>query len=327
MDRRAVCRHVDGKLTLFSPRKQPNHDEPVVSHPVGRGFAHAGALHLTETLARQGWAVEWVATAEAAMQRIHAADLDLIVLDFYLPGVRGDALCQRIRLSTARRDLPILMLTAEDPRTAEVHLLESGADDFVTKSADEDILVARIRALLAKSPRRATMPGGEEPPIRPARLLTIDDSATYQAYLRGELAAEGYSIEQATSARDGLVQVQRGNFDCVIVDLVMPEINGIEVCRQISELRRETNTWVAVLMLTGRENKEDLTRSARIRRGRLRQQILRHGRPQKQDSRAIAPQAVAGRKSPHLGGAQGQGSRSLAGPRRDRGRRSQGSTQ
>jgi two-component system NtrC family sensor kinase len=219
------------------------------------------ALHLTETLARQGWAVEWVATAEAAMQRIHAPDLDLIVLDFYLPGVRGDALCQRIRLSTGARALPILMLTAEETRSAEVHLLESGADDFVAKSADEDILVARIRALLAKSPSRATLPGGEEPPIRPARILTIDDSATYQEYLRGELAAEGYSIEQATSGRDGLAQVQRGNFDCVIVDLVMPEINGIEVCRQISELRRETNTWVAVLMLTGRENKEDLTRA------------------------------------------------------------------
>jgi two-component system NtrC family sensor kinase len=220
------------------------------------------AVHLSDTLSRQGWTVEWVSTAEAAMQRINQPDLDLIVLDYYLPGVQGDVLCQRIRLNTDARGLPILMLTAEDTRTAEVHLLESGADDFVAKSADEEILVTRIRALLAKSPRHLPMLGrGEDSHIRPARILTIDDSPTYQEYLLGELESEGYCIEQALNAREGLARVMKENFDCVIVDLVMPDMNGIEVCRQISELRRATNNLVAVLMLTGRENKEDLTQA------------------------------------------------------------------
>ena len=66
-----------------------------------------------------------------------------------------------------RRDLPILMLTAEDTAPAEVHLLESGADDFVSKSADEDILLARIRAPLAKSSDRLPVSGGGEAPICP----------------------------------------------------------------------------------------------------------------------------------------------------------------
>ncbi|HEX3997938.1 MAG TPA: response regulator [Pirellulales bacterium] len=219
------------------------------------------ATNLVESLSRHGWTVEWVFTAEAAMERIHQADFDLIVLDYYLPGMRGDALCRKIRLSTGARDLPILILTAENTQTAEVHLLESGADDFVLKSADEDILLARIRALLTKSRNKMPVFSGADIPIRATRILTIDDSATYQEYLAGELEQEGYHVERATTGRVGLDRLASVDFDCVIVDLVMPDLDGIEVCRRIAELRTTANNLIAVLMLTGRENKEELTQA------------------------------------------------------------------
>lgn len=219
------------------------------------------ATNLLDSLSRHGWTVDWVSTAEAAMERIHQSDHDLVVLDYYLPGMRGDALCRKIRLSAGSRDLPILILTAEDTRAAEVHLLESGADDFVPKSADGEILLARIRALLAKSRDKLPPFAGIDSPIRATRILTIDDSATYQEYLAGELEQEGYQVEMATTGRAGLDCLAARQFDCVIVDLVMPDLNGIEVCRRIGELRGTKNTLLAVLMLTGRENKEELTQA------------------------------------------------------------------
>ena len=74
---------------------------------------------------------------------------------------------------------------------------------------------------------------------------------------------EGYQIEKATSGQEGLDRLIAQDFDCVIVDQVMPGLNGIEVCRRIADLRRTTNNLVAVLMLTGRENKEQLTQCSR----------------------------------------------------------------
>ena len=219
------------------------------------------ATNLLDALSSQGWLVDWVGTAEAAMERIQQSEIDLVVLDFYLPGMRGDALCRKIRTNAGARDLPILILTAEDTRAAEVHLLESGADDFVLKSTDGEILLARIRALLATSRNKLPFFAGAEPQIRATRILTIDDSATYQEFLAGELELEGYQIEKATSGQEGLDRLVAQDFDCVIVDQVMPGLNGIEVCRRIADLRRTTNNLVAVLMLTGRENKEQLTQA------------------------------------------------------------------
>ena len=109
------------------------------------------AIKLRYVLEKEGWEVIWAATAQKAMEEINQRPPDLILLDFYLPGIRGDELCRRIRMNINTRSLPILMMTVEETDEAELHGLESGADDFVPKSVDADILLLRIRTLLNKS--------------------------------------------------------------------------------------------------------------------------------------------------------------------------------
>ena len=217
------------------------------------------ALKLTDDFERQGWQVDWASTVDFAMEHLNLHSPDLIILDYYLPGIRGDELCRRIRMNIDTRNIPILMLTSDDTHTAELHGLESGADDFVSKSLDSDILLARIRALLTKSRDESSILGQADHHFRRARLLTIDDSPTFQQFLAGELESEGYQIESAMSGREGLDRLLQHRFDCVLVDLVMPDIDGIEVCRQISQMRKATANSAALLMLTSRESKEDLT--------------------------------------------------------------------
>ena len=80
-------------------------------------------------------------------------------------------------------------------------------------------------------------------------MLTIDDSATYLEYLAGELGQEGYRIEQATDGEQGLARLRQEPFDCVLVDLVMPGLNGIEVCRHLKS-NPETQA-IRILGVTG----------------------------------------------------------------------------
>jgi signal transduction histidine kinase len=124
-----------------------------------------------------------------------------------------------------------------------------------------EVLLARIRALANRSGELCRLPGLSAQRFRRARLLTIDDSATYQEHLASELETEGYVIERAMSGREGLEKIVRQPFDCALVDLVMPDIDGIEVCRQVSAACRSGERSLALLMLTGRENKEDLTQA------------------------------------------------------------------
>ena len=219
------------------------------------------AIQLTYVLEKEGWEVVWAATAQQAMEEIDRQPPDLILLDFYLPGIRGDELCRRIRMNIDTRNIPILMMTVEDTDEAQVRGLDSGADDFVNKSVDADILLLRIRTWLSKSRYQRSILGQADSHFRHARLLTIDDSTTYLEYLAEQLGKEGYQVEKAASGREALELLGRESFDCVLVDLVMPEMNGIEVCRHINQLRTQCDNPIAVLMLTGRENKEDLTRA------------------------------------------------------------------
>ncbi len=217
------------------------------------------AIKLRYVLEQAGWQVIWAATAQNAMEEIDRAAPDLILLDYYLPGIRGDELCRRIRMNIDTRNIPILMMTIEETDETHIHGLDSGADDFVSKSVDADILLLRIRTLLNKSSAQSAILHQADSHFRHARLLTIDDSTTYLEFLGEQLGKDGYHLERASSGKEGLERVLREPFDCVLVDLVMPEMNGIEVCRRINELRSTIDNPITVLMLTGRENKEDLT--------------------------------------------------------------------
>ncbi len=219
------------------------------------------ALKLCAELHQQGWEVTCVTTANEAMYVIDKQPPDLLLVDYYLPTVRGDELCRRIRMNINTRNIPIIMLTADETHETELLGLASGADDFVAKSCDPEILALRIKALLSKSPGKTAILGTVESLSRSARILTIDDSATFLAHLGHELQQEGYQVEQALTGEDGLRRLEREEFDCVLVDLVMPDLDGIEVCRRIDRLRQSYDMPIAVLMLTGKESKEDLTRA------------------------------------------------------------------
>jgi two-component system NtrC family sensor kinase len=217
------------------------------------------AQQLRELLEREGWEMAWAGSAEPALEQLSAVRPDLIVVDHHLPGMRGDEFCRQLRMNVDTRGIPVLMLTVEESEAAELRGLDSGADDYVAKSADPDILLLRLRALLRKSQAQAPILGAEAS-FRRARLLAIDDSPTYLAYLAGELRSEDYEVEEATSGHDGLQSLERRAFDCVLVDLVMPVLDGIEVCRRITEMRRSMDNPIVVLMLTAHEGKEDMTR-------------------------------------------------------------------
>ena len=74
---------------------------------------------------------------------------DLVVLDVMLPGMDGLEVCRRLRRGL---DVPILMLTARDAVPDRIAGLDSGADDYLVKPFDFDELLARIRALLRRTP-------------------------------------------------------------------------------------------------------------------------------------------------------------------------------
>lgn len=102
-----------------------------------------------------GHAVDWARTAPEAEDFLHVAasqnggtDYDLVVLDIMLPGGDGRQILQQIR--SGESDLPVLVLTARSQVADRVHLLDLGADDYMTKPFDVAELDARCRAVVRR---------------------------------------------------------------------------------------------------------------------------------------------------------------------------------
>ena len=103
---------------------------------------------LAEALIDQRYVVDVVHDGESAWCQINTLDYDLLLLDVMLPELDGINLCHRLRSRGYK--LPILMLTALDTTSDEISGLDVGADDYIVKPVDLQVLFARIRALLRR---------------------------------------------------------------------------------------------------------------------------------------------------------------------------------
>lgn len=218
------------------------------------------ALQLRYLLEEEGWEVVRSSTAEEALEELNRHLPALIIVDYHLPGMQGDELCRKVRMNVETRGIPILMLTAEEASGSEPAGLDSGADDYVSKSVGSEILLLRVRALLRNSGAQSSILSPQDAYFRRARLLAIDDSPTYLESLADAFSSEGYELTEAASAKEGLERIAEGPFDCVMVDLVMPEMDGIELCRLINQMGRSLDNPMVVIVLTSSEAKEDMTR-------------------------------------------------------------------
>jgi DNA-binding response OmpR family regulator len=99
-------------------------------------------------LENEGYEVEQAADADAALASVERHEPHLILLDLMLPGLSGLEVARRIR---ARRQVPILMLTARGSEDDMLQGFDAGADDYLVKPFSPKVLVARVRAILRRS--------------------------------------------------------------------------------------------------------------------------------------------------------------------------------
>src|SRR5690606_28305988 len=94
--------------------------------------------------------------------------------------------------------------------------------------------------------------GGRE--NRRMRVLVVEDERRMAAALQRGLQAEGFAVDLAHDGEQGLHEARHGDYDVVVLDIMLPKLSGYNVCKQ---LRAEEN-WVPILMLSAKDGEYDM---------------------------------------------------------------------
>ncbi len=221
---------------------------------------------LSRRLIKRGFAVR------SAIDGVEALTLaqelpDLILMDLSLPELDGIEATRRIKASAATADIPVIALTAHAMITDRERALEAGCADFDTKPVDFTRLLEKIGRHLRL--RRDDAPSPSLPPpdaelLQDAgpesgdrgHLLVVDDDPVNRDMLSRRLARRGYDVVCASSGREALACVERQTFDAVLLDLMMPEMSGLEVLDTLRQTYAPLE--LPVLMITARDRSEDV---------------------------------------------------------------------
>jgi two-component system, OmpR family, response regulator len=152
-----------------------------------------------------GFEVEEAADGRAALDRLRSTRYGLVLLDFALPSIDGLALCRAVRAEGPNTDAAVLMVTARDSEADKVLGLSSGADDYVTKPFSIPELLARVGAVLRRSPR-STRHEEARRPVQSSHLsLDLDRREALVRGRRVELTRQEFDVLHQLAARPGTV--------------------------------------------------------------------------------------------------------------------------
>lgn len=192
-------------------------------------------------------------SGHAALERFDRtpgkAPVDLVLLDVMMPGLDGFETCRRIKSRRYDSFVPVILLSALSGQEDRNEGLSAGADELVSKPIDRRELLLRVHDLLrvrehAAKPHdtrdlvasaRGLVRGAETLEVRRKRptILIIDDSATFRDVMKGALESAGYAVVIATSGEDGLRLARETPPDAVVVDGLLPGIDGPTVIRRL----------------------------------------------------------------------------------------------
>lgn len=213
------------------------------------------ALKFADALSQKGYTVNCVRSGEEAIETLRKAIPDVIIVDYFLPGMNGDELCRRIRLNSTTRAVPILLMTGSSDDQIETIGLRSGVDDYVSKRENVELVALRIEALLRRYQASHSLSNRGEM-IRQPRILIVDDCEVWREFISRKLADSGYSIETAKDAEAGWEKFQQVTFDGAIIDLNLPTISGTWLCDKIVVAQEQGGNQCIIMMMTGEENPE-----------------------------------------------------------------------
>jgi CheY-like chemotaxis protein len=193
---------------------------------------------ITRGLEKEGFRLIAAATGDEALRLAREKKPDVISLDVLMPGMDGWTVLRSLKADPLTAAIPVVMVSMLDDRDIG-HAL--GASDYLTKPFDRQKLVTALR--------RYRRDGSQRP------VLVVEDDAPTREVIRRALERDGWAVTEADNGRRALQAVARQVPDLILLDLMMPEMDGFEF---VAELRKsDSGRRIPVVVVTAKEITED----------------------------------------------------------------------
>jgi CheY-like chemotaxis protein len=157
-----------------------------------------------------------------------------ITLDVMMPDLDGWSVLTALRQDSELAEIPVIMVTILDEQRRGVAL---GAAGYLTKPVDRE--------------RLARLVGRYRASARPTRVLLVEDDQVQRDRIRGWLEGQQWVVREAENGRDALARLQEHDPDVILLDLMMPEMNGFQVVAALQNEQRWRD--IPVIVITARD--------------------------------------------------------------------------
>ncbi|MGQ9867001.1 MAG: response regulator [Pseudanabaenaceae cyanobacterium] len=211
-----------------------------------------------------GYTIHEAGDGMAALAKLRTLHPDAILLDLSMPSLNGFEVTAILKNAPHSAGIPIVIVSALDEQQRAIAL---GADGYVTKPIRFEALTATLEKAIAA---RAQLPptdwqnqpvdlGGllrllqaerhvEVPPL----VLVVEDDDGVRSLLRQELESRGFGVREARNGREALAQIAESAPDWITLDLLMPEMDGFELARQLKSHPATARIPIAVISVLDR---------------------------------------------------------------------------
>jgi two-component system, cell cycle response regulator len=205
-----------------------------------------------------------------ALEKAHKIMPDLILLDIMMPNLDGYGVTRQLKANALTRHIPIIMITALDGVDDKAKGIEAGADEFLNKPVNQTELKARVKSLLklkvyqeqlsarVESEERLVsaerLPESEKSINGLPTILLVEDDRKDQNLFKLYLENLPYRLLMVQNGEEAIIECQKGKVDLVLLDLILPGIDGFDVCRSLKE--NDSTRDIQILMVSSQSDLE-----------------------------------------------------------------------
>jgi DNA-binding response OmpR family regulator len=217
---------------------------------------------IAKKLRLEGYDVQTAFNGEEGLEKINAAKPDLILLDILMPKVDGFGVLKSLSENPELSKIPVIIISNSGQPVEIERAMSMGVKDYLIKAEfDPEEVIAKVRNVLDKIKNKAN---GAEKMKGSKRILIVEDDQLLRSLCAKKFSSEGFAVDAAIDAQEGLDKIKKNKPDLILLDLVLPGMSGFDILKIIKSDPDKKIAGIPVIILSNLGQESDIEKGKQL---------------------------------------------------------------